>query len=140
MMGQADQRETGRSSFAFRPAGRLYGERPLPIGKPPANGSNGFDGERGAPVRCWTGWRNRPERGIVSTALATTPRAPLTAADRCDRCGAPAYVRVTLAEGELLFCGHHFRQYDVELRKIALEVHDETGRLVGAEESSVERG
>jgi hypothetical protein len=76
----------------------------------------------------------------VSTALATSPRATLTAADRCDRCGAPAYVRVTLAEGELLFCGHHFRQYDEALRKIALEVHDETGRLLGATETNIERG
>lgn len=76
----------------------------------------------------------------MSTALAPTPRGTLTAADRCDRCGAAAYFRVTLAEGELLFCGHHFRQYDDALRAVALEVHDETGRLLRAPESSVERG
>lgn len=40
--------------------------------------------------------------------------APLTAADRCDRCGAQAYHRVTLPNAdrsELLFCGHHGRAH-----------------------------
>jgi hypothetical protein len=59
-----------------------------------------------------------------------SPTAPLTAIDRCDRCGAQAYVRVTLiAGGELLFCGHHFREHEERLRPLAAEVHDETGRL-----------
>jgi len=31
--------------------------------------------------------------------------------------------------GELLFCGHHGRQYDNGLRKIAADIHDETDRL-----------
>jgi len=57
----------------------------------------------------------------------------LTAADRCDRCGARAYVRVLLPNFlELLFCAHHNRQYAVELTKIAVEIHDETGHLVRA--------
>jgi hypothetical protein len=61
----------------------------------------------------------------VSTALANT----LTAADRCDRCGAQAYVRARLASGgELLFCGHHARQHVPALSGIA-EICDETGRL-----------
>ncbi|QJY48242.1 DUF7455 domain-containing protein [Pseudonocardia broussonetiae] len=42
-------------------------------------------------------------------APATT--APLTAADRCDRCSAAAWVRVHLAAGDLLFCGHHHRAH-----------------------------
>jgi hypothetical protein len=34
----------------------------------------------------------------------------LGAADRCDRCGAQAVARATLASGShLLFCGHHLR-------------------------------
>lgn len=61
---------------------------------------------------------------------ALAPTAPLTAADRCDRCGAPAYVRVTLeAGGELLFCAHHGRKYDEALRKVAADIQDETDRL-----------
>jgi len=63
----------------------------------------------------------------VNTALAPTP---LTAADRCDRCGAQAYIRVRLASGgELFFCGHHGKRYEENLRNIALDIHDETDKL-----------
>ena len=43
----------------------------------------------------------------------TTALAPeLTAADRCDRCGAQAYIRARLVSGgELLFCAHHGREH-----------------------------
>jgi len=65
----------------------------------------------------------------VTTAIA--PGAALTAADRCDRCGAQAYVRVELpGGGELLFCAHHGREHGDRLREVALNIHDETGRLV----------
>jgi hypothetical protein len=54
----------------------------------------------------------------------------LTAVDRCDRCGARAYVRVLLPNDlELLFCAHHSRQYASALRKIAVEIRDETRQL-----------
>jgi hypothetical protein len=60
--------------------------------------------------------------------------ASLTAADRCDRCGARAYVRVLLPTFlELLFCAHHNRQYASTLTKIAVEIHDETGQLARAD-------
>jgi len=36
---------------------------------------------------------------------------PLTRSDRCDRCSAAAQLRATLPAGELLFCGHHAREY-----------------------------
>ncbi|MFZ0529276.1 MAG: hypothetical protein WAL91_01915 [Propionicimonas sp.] len=55
---------------------------------------------------------------------------PLTAADRCDRCGAQAYLRVTLSSGgELLFCGHHGRAHSDKLSQVALKIHDETAKL-----------
>lgn len=51
---------------------------------------------------------------------------PLTAADRCDRCGAGAKVRAVLPSGsELLFCGHHARAHADKLRE--LEVNLQTG-------------
>lgn len=54
----------------------------------------------------------------------------LTTADRCDRCGAQAYVRVTLSSGgELLFCGHHGRAHSAKLSQVALKIHDETDKL-----------
>jgi hypothetical protein len=37
---------------------------------------------------------------------AEAPEYVLTNADRCDRCGAQAYVSVLLETGELMFCGH----------------------------------
>jgi hypothetical protein len=64
----------------------------------------------------------------VTTAVA--PSNPLTAVDRCDRCGAQAYLRVELtAGGELLFCAHHAREHGDKLREIAAHVHDETHKL-----------
>ncbi|MGO4257349.1 DUF7455 domain-containing protein [Marmoricola sp. RAF53] len=62
---------------------------------------------------------------------ATAPSAaPLTAVDRCDRCGAQAYLRVSLqGGGELLFCAHHAREHGDKLREIATYVHDETDKL-----------
>jgi hypothetical protein len=56
----------------------------------------------------------------------------LTSVDRCDRCGARAYVLVMLPNAlELLFCAHHGRQHAVALAKVAVEIHDETRRLAG---------
>ncbi|HET8615932.1 MAG TPA: hypothetical protein VFL94_10430 [Actinomycetales bacterium] len=64
----------------------------------------------------------------MTAALATTP---LTAADRCDRCGAQAYLRVLLISGgELLFCAHHGREHGDALRSVASDIHDQTDRLV----------
>ena len=61
---------------------------------------------------------------------AMAPAKPLSAHDLCDRCGAPAYVRVILpGSSELLFCAHHNRQHAPALAKIAVEIHDETGKL-----------
>jgi hypothetical protein len=70
---------------------------------------------------------------------ALAPTKPLTASDLCDRCGAPAYVRVLLpGSGELLFCGHHNRQHADALAKVAVEIQDETARL-GAQPASDSR-
>ncbi len=64
----------------------------------------------------------------VTTAVATS--APLTAEDRCDRCGAQAYLRVELQSGgELLFCAHHAREHGDKLKEIAVTVIDETHKL-----------
>jgi hypothetical protein len=59
-----------------------------------------------------------------------TTTEPLTAADRCDRCGAQAYVRVVLPVGELLFCAHHAREHAPKFEAVATHVHDETQRLL----------
>ncbi|WP_067436479.1 DUF7455 domain-containing protein [Nocardioides jensenii] len=65
----------------------------------------------------------------MTTAVAPSSAA-LTALDRCDRCGAQAYLRVELASGlELLFCAHHAREHDEKLREVAVNVIDETHKL-----------
>lgn len=64
----------------------------------------------------------------MTTTLA--PDTTLTAADRCDKCGAQAYVRVRLITGELHFCAHHAKQFELKLKTVAVEITDETDRLV----------
>lgn len=61
---------------------------------------------------------------------ATIAPAPLTAADRCDRCGARAYVRALLpGGGELLFCAHHGRAHEAALRAREAEIQDQSHAL-----------
>jgi hypothetical protein len=68
-------------------------------------------------------------RPIVTTT-AVAPASTLTATDRCDRCGAQAYLKVELASGfELLFCAHHAREHEDKLREVAVNVVDETAKL-----------
>lgn len=65
--------------------------------------------------------------------MAQTLLAPadLTAADRCDRCGAQAFYRAVLARGELLFCAHHGREHAPRLAEVALELQDGTAAING---------
>ncbi len=65
----------------------------------------------------------------VTTALAPNTAA-LSAVDRCDRCGAQAYLRVELQSGgELLFCAHHAREHGDKIKELAANVVDETHKL-----------
>ena len=61
---------------------------------------------------------------------ATLANETLTAADRCDRCGAQAYLLVRLTSGgELLFCAHHGREHSHKLRAVAAHITDESSKL-----------
>ena len=61
---------------------------------------------------------------------STVAASPLTATDRCDRCGAQAYVRATMESGfDLLLCAHHFHENEARLREIATAIQDESERL-----------
>lgn len=68
--------------------------------------------------------------GFVSALTADQVTPELTAADRCDGCGAQAYVRVLLPAGELLFCAHHARKHADALGQVATHIHDESDRLL----------
>jgi len=69
----------------------------------------------------------------VSTARvdATDTFLPrhITDHDRCDRCGSQAYVQVSLPTGQLLFCAHHYQEFEARLRPIATAVLDDRERL-----------
>lgn len=64
----------------------------------------------------------------AAATLADDPR--LTASDRCDLCGAQAYVHVTMETGELMFCAHHGAKFKEKLAPTALAWHDESSRLL----------
>ena len=75
----------------------------------------------------WNWHRLMRNEAEVTTAVAPST---LTAEDRCDRCGAQAYLRVELQTGgELLFCAHHAREHGEALKEIAVNLHDETHKL-----------
>jgi hypothetical protein len=78
-------------------------------------------GERPA-VRRSCAYVLRKEGSAVTPTLTPTKPAPPAGTDRCDRCGAPARVRVVLSGGDLVFCGHHARAYDATIQTVALEV------------------
>ena len=67
--------------------------------------------------------------GMTGTAMPPAPTPTLSAADRCDRCGAQARVRVVLAPGDLLFCAHHAHAYEGKLKQTAVHWVDETATL-----------
>ena len=49
--------------------------------------------------------------------------------ERCDRCGHRAYVIVSLMEGHLSFCAHHFADHEPALRRVALDIRDNRAAL-----------
>lgn len=56
----------------------------------------------------------------------------LTTGDRCDRCGAQAYVEVKLIkDGQLMFCSHHYKATASTLLPLpaVITVRDESDRL-----------
>ncbi|WP_431680152.1 DUF7455 domain-containing protein [Kitasatospora sp. KL5] len=61
--------------------------------------------------------------------MSSTPPS-LSSQDRCDRCGAQAYVLAEFDHGrELLFCAHHGRKHREALARWSTKIHDESHRL-----------
>ncbi|QFG68262.1 DUF7455 domain-containing protein [Ornithinimicrobium pratense] len=71
--------------------------------------------------------------------MNSTLTPELTTADRCDRCGAQAYVRARLSDGlELHFCAHHGRAHLDKLRDMQdIDILDETHKLHAEESSTI---
>ena len=67
---------------------------------------------------------------MTSTTGTLQEQPTLSALDRCDRCGAQAYVRAELVSGGmLLFCNHHARDVEGTLKPQASRWLDESARI-----------
>ncbi len=75
------------------------------------------------------------EATAVSTRQADEEGRPLSDvlnnADRCDSCGAQAFVWVNMPNSQsgLLSCSHHFNKYEVKLRELAIDIFDERYKI-----------
>jgi hypothetical protein len=49
----------------------------------------------------------------------------LKISDRCDKCGAQAFVLATGVSGELMFCGHHYNKYEYAITQWAYKIVNE---------------
>lgn len=110
--GTHASRTPGRGRHPFRDIWGIPGSRVYAGSEPPA-----LEGKF-------------PRPGWLYVHVTGTTTEPLTVADRCDRCGAQAYVRVLLPVGELLFCAHHAREHAPKFAELATHVQDETDRLL----------
>jgi hypothetical protein len=53
----------------------------------------------------------------------------LTASDRCDYCGAQAFVVASFLAGPLLLCGHDYAEWQIKIDATAFEVLDYRERI-----------
>lgn len=67
-----------------------------------------------------------------------TPSNILTNADRCDQCGAQAFIWVNMPDSQngLLYCVHHFNRNEAALRKVAIDFIDERHKVNAKASSS----
>lgn len=66
---------------------------------------------------------------VIFLVMETSSLPALTNSDRCDICGAQAFIRVQLETGELTFCGHHGNANKEKLKPISITWHDQTESL-----------
>jgi hypothetical protein len=71
-----------------------------------------------------------------------TPTVVLTSSDRCDRCGARAYVLLGVSvagggERELTLCAHDFRKHESKLQKSGVRILIDQRRELQMESSPV---
>ncbi len=70
------------------------------------------------------------EEVAVEEAVVEEKLEDLTGHDRCDKCGAQAYVRVMLVtDHDLLFCAHDYAEAESKLQEITYKIRDERARL-----------
>lgn len=60
----------------------------------------------------------------MTTTIEKTEKQ-LKVIDRCDQCGAQAFVLVKMLAGELMFCGHHYKKNQDKLNNESYQIVDE---------------
>ena len=77
----------------------------------------------------------------LSNVIAVDPDAPskrtLLATDRCDTCGAQAYVRYAMRQGDLTFCAHHSNRLHSVLISQGASISEDDRPVLIAEESGM---
>jgi hypothetical protein len=58
---------------------------------------------------------------------------PLTAHDRCDRCGSQAYIEIGFEPAALAFCFHHWKKYGEKIKEADVPVTADDLAKIGAE-------
>lgn len=71
---------------------------------------------------------------MTQTVQIDADLRPLTAHDRCDRCGSQAYIEIGTKPTPLLFCGHHYRQHRDVIQSLGIEVTADDLAKIEAEE------
>lgn len=78
------------------------------------------------------------DAAVTKETVTTSAPWTLRTGDRCDRCGAQAFVRAqVVVEVEpgvsgpvaLHFCGHHYRKHADAIRAVASSIVDERARI-----------
>jgi hypothetical protein len=71
-----------------------------------------------------------------ASLIAMPNMIELKLADRCDKCGAQAFVAVnfldesgSVTDSQLLFCGHHYSAFEPRLATLKVSVTDHRGRI-----------
>jgi hypothetical protein len=54
--------------------------------------------------------------------MTETKEKVLKISDRCDRCGAQAFILATGVSGDLMFCGHHYHKYEYAITQWAYKI------------------
>lgn len=65
----------------------------------------------------------------TATLVPELERRELNAVDRCDACGARAWVRAVMPASELLFCAHHAHKHLPALEHSALFLQDDREQM-----------
>ena len=76
--------------------------------------------------------------GAAALVVVLLQQRPVPAEQPGQAQAAAARYQFMSAGGDLLFCGHHFREHEARLRPLALDVVDETARINEATPASVE--